>query len=64
MSAIGHPRRFAVLEDGKEFLEDLGVLSFFVANMGTVTFIVLMRSVAALIVRSASEIAGALQCAG
>ena len=37
---------------------------FFVAVVGTVPLMDLRRSAAALIVRSASDIAGALQCAG
>ena len=37
---------------------------FLVAVVGIVPFIVLMSSTAALIVRSASKIAGALQCPG
>ena len=36
---------------------------FFVAVVGTVPLVVLMKLATALIVRSASEIAGALQCA-
>ena len=48
----------------RSFLRVSVCRSFLVAVAGIVPFIVLMRSAAALIVGSASEIAGALQCAG
>ena len=47
----------------RSFLRVSVCRSFLVAVAGTVPLIVLMRSAAALIVRSASEISGALQCA-
>ena len=48
----------------RSYLRILACCCFLVAVAGTVPLIVLMRSAAALIVRSASEIAGALKCAG
>ena len=49
MSVVGHPRRFAIVEDGKELLEDLGVLLFLVAVAGTVPCMDFTRPAAALI---------------
>ena len=46
------------------FLRIFVCCCFLVAVAGTVPLVVLMRPAAALIVRLASEIAGALQCAG
>ena len=55
---------FTVVEDGEELFEDRGVSLFLVAVAGTMPRMDLTRTVAALIMRSASEMDGAEQCPG
>ena len=63
MFAVGPHQRFAVIEDGGDIYEKLGLLLFFGGFCRTVSGIDSTRLVAALTARSASEMDGVEQCA-